>query len=371
MSGAPPAGSPTGPTADGMRLERMAVVVGRDDDGIRLDRWLRRHHPHLTHALVEKWLRQGIIRVDGRRARAACRVQQGQVINLPPPPVVGTPPRRAAPVALAESEAQALQRRILYIDEVLIAIDKPAGLAVQGGSKVHRHLDGMLDALRCGGERPRLVHRLDRDTSGVLLLARSAAAAATLARAFRDRAVTKVYWALVIGVPPENIGEIRLPLAKTAGPGGERMAVDRQGGEAAATRWRVVERVGRQAAWLALEPLTGRTHQLRAHCAALGTPIIGDRKYGPAAPPTDLGITAAALHLHARSITVPHPHGGTLTLTAPLPPHMAASWRFFGFNGDDGRAAAAPARPLADTGMAGRPRRRGQTAPRRPHRQRG
>jgi 23S rRNA pseudouridine955/2504/2580 synthase len=204
MSGAPPAGTPAAPVEDGTRAGRIAVLVGRDDDGIRLDRWLRRHHPHLTHALVEKWLRQGIIRVDGRRARAADRVQQGQAISLPPPPAAGTSPRRAAPVALAEPEARALQRRILHIDEVLIAIDKPAGLAVQGGSKVHRHLDGMLDALRCGGERPRLVHRLDRDTSGVLLLARTAAAAAHLARAFRDRSVSKLYWALVIGVPAET-----------------------------------------------------------------------------------------------------------------------------------------------------------------------
>jgi 23S rRNA pseudouridine955/2504/2580 synthase len=355
---------------DGAPAGRVEAVVGRDDDGIRLDRWLRRHHPELTHALVEKWLRQGLIRVEGGRARAADRVQQGQAVSLPRVPAAGRAPRRAAAPPLAEHEARALRRRILHIDEVLIAIDKPAGLAVQGGSKVHHHLDGMLDALRCGGERPRLVHRLDRDTSGVLLLARNATAAAHLARAFRERALAKVYWALVVGVPAESRGEIRLALAKVAGPGGERMAVDSEGGEPATTRWHVVERVGRQAAWLALEPLTGRTHQLRAHCAALGTPILGDAKYGQAAPPADLGVPASALHLHARSITLPHPHGGTLTITAPLPPHMAATWRFFGFPGDDGSPAAGLARPVTDAGGLSdrRARSRMETAPRRPRR---
>lgn len=364
--GDPPAGVPSASGDDGAPDGRIAAVVGRDDDGIRLDRWLRRHHPQLTHALVEKWLRQGVIRVDGGRARAADRVQPGQVISLPLLPAPGRAPRRAASPPLAEHEARALRHRILHLDESLIVIDKPAGLAVQGGSKVHRHLDGMLDALRCGGERPRLVHRLDRDTSGVLLLARNASAAAHLARAFRERALAKVYWALVVGVPAESRGEIRLALAKVAGPGGERMAVDKKGGEPATTRWHVVERVGRQAAWLALEPLTGRTHQLRAHCAALGTPILGDRKYGPSAPPVDLGVPASALHLHARSITLPHPHGGTLTITAPLPPHMAATWRFFGFPGDDVSPVATPARTVTDAdGRGGPRRRRTERAPRR------
>jgi 23S rRNA pseudouridine955/2504/2580 synthase len=191
-----------------------------------------------------------------------------------------------------------------------------------------------------------------------------------LARAFRDRSVSKLYWALVIGVPAETSGEVRLALAKSGAPGGERMAVD-PAGEPAATRWRVVERVGRQVAWLALEPLTGRTHQLRAHCAALGTPILGDRKYGPAAPPADLGVPATALHLHARCITLPHPNGGTLTVAAPLPPHMAATWRFFGFSGDDAGATMGAARTEAGARASGRPRSRTQTAPLRPRRGRG
>jgi 23S rRNA pseudouridine955/2504/2580 synthase len=293
-------------------------------------------------------------------------VQQGQAVSLPLLPAPSRSPRRAAAPPLAGHEARALRRQILHIDDALIVIDKPAGLAVQGGSKVHRHLDGMLDALRCGGERPRLVHRLDRDTSGVLLLARNATAAAHLARAFRERALAKVYWALVIGVPAESRGEIRLALAKVAGPGGERMAVDSEGGDPATTWWHVVERVGRQAAWLALQPLTGRTHQLRAHCAALGTPILGDGKYGPSAPPADLGVPASALHLHARSITLPHPHGGALTITAPLPPHMAATWRFFGFPSDGDSPAAGPARPVTDAGgLGGHRRSRTERAPRR------
>jgi 23S rRNA pseudouridine955/2504/2580 synthase len=198
------------------------------------------------------------------------------------------------------------------------------------------HLDAMLDALRFGGERPRLVHRLDKDTSGVLVLARTAGAAAKLARAFRSREVFKLYWAVVVGVPRPSSGKIDLGLAKKSGRHGERMEPDVEAGLRAVTEFRIIEQAGRRAAWLLLEPLTGRTHQLRVHCAALGTPILGDGKYGGAGAFLEGDQVSRKLHLHARWIEIPHPAGGVLAVTAPLPEHMRATWRFFGFSEEEG-----------------------------------
>jgi 23S rRNA pseudouridine955/2504/2580 synthase len=228
-----------------------------------------------------------------------------------------------------------LRGRILHRDDWVIVLDKPAGLAVQGGTRTERHLDGMLDALRFGhGERPRLVHRLDKETSGVLILARSAAAAAFLTRAFRDKTTRKVYWALVAGRPQPARGRIALALAKSTAPGGERVRADPDDGKNAVTYYRVVDSAGAKASWLALLPVTGRTHQLRAHCSAIGTPILGDAKYGGETPHL-AGLDAAGdLHLNARSLSIPHPQGGSLQVTAPLPRHMRQSWEFFGFTSD-------------------------------------
>jgi 23S rRNA pseudouridine955/2504/2580 synthase len=190
----------------------------------------------------------------------------------------------------------------------------------------------MLDALRFGGERPRLVHRLDKDTSGVLVLARTATAAAALARAFRSREVHKLYWAVVVGVPRPSAGRIDLRLAKRLGRHGERMEPDTEAGLMAVTEYRIIEHAGRRAAWLLLEPLTGRTHQLRVHCAAIGTPILGDGKYGGPEAVLEGDQVSRKLHLHARWIEIPHPAGGVLAVTAPLPEHMSATWRFLGFS---------------------------------------
>ncbi len=307
------------------------VEVAADEADLRLDRWFRRRYPHLSHARLEKLLRTGQVRVDGGRVKAGQRLAPGQRVRVPP---LGPAPEKAGPPPVSAADAKALRARVLYRDDEIIVIDKPPGLAVQGGTKTRRHLDAMLDALHAGGERPRLVHRLDRDTSGVLVLARSAAAAARLAKAFRGREVRKLYWALVAGRPKPDEGRIDLPLAKRGRPGGERVAPDEAEGKRAVTRYRVIDTVGGRAAWLALEPLTGRTHQLRAHCAAIGAPIVGDGKYGGRAAFIPGEAIAKALHLHARTLLLPRPGGGSLRITAPLPGHMRETWRLFGFDAD-------------------------------------
>ncbi len=315
------------------------VTVDGEDGPLRLDRWFRRHYPQLAHGRLEKLLRTGQIRVDGKRAKAGDRLASGQAIRIPPldaaPPTAPMTPRRLLP-----ADEAMVQGAVLHRDEAVIVLNKPPGLAVQGGTKSERHLDGLLDGLRFGNaERPRLVHRLDKDTSGVLVIARSAAAAAVLTRAFRDKTTRKTYWALVVGLPKPPQGRISLALAKGPGLNGsrtgrERVRADPDEGKPAITYYRVIDNVGERASWLALLPVTGRTHQLRAHCAAIGTPILGDGKYGGAAAHLDGPPGSRQLHLHARALAIPHPQGGILRVTAPLPPHMRQSWEFFGFPDD-------------------------------------
>ena len=310
----------------------QTIPVAAADGEIRLDRWFRRHFPGLGHGRLEKLLRTGQVRVDGRRAKAGDRIAPGQVIRVPPLGDLSAPRPQEAPAPRPRDIAM-LERAVLHVDDDVIVIDKPPGLAVQGGTNTERHLDAMLDALRFGAkERPRLVHRLDRDTSGVLVLARSAAAAAALARAFRDKTTQKIYWAIVVGLPKPRRGRIDQALAKLPGPAGERVAPDEDEGKRAVTYYRTVSHAGDKLAWLALQPVTGRTHQLRAHCVALGTPILGDGKYGGAAAHPAGVPNARKLHLHARALSLPHPGGGRLAVTAPLPPHMKETWAFFGFD---------------------------------------
>lgn len=311
------------------------VAVSADDDDIRLDRWFRRRYPGLKHGALEKALRTGQIRVDGKRVKANIRLSAGQEVRVPPQasaPAVETPrheQRKLAPV-----DAAFIQSLVIYMDDDVIALNKPPGLAVQGGTKTTRHVDAMLDGLRFDArERPKLVHRLDRDTSGVLLLARGAKAAAMLGKAFQGRTVRKIYWALVAGVPAMKEGRIDLPLGKRAGPRGERMMADDDAGKSAVSLYSLVETAGRTASWLALWPLTGRTHQLRVHCAIVEHPIVGDGKYGGEAAFLPGDGVARQLHLHARELRLPHPSGrGELHITADLPPHMAESWDLFGFD---------------------------------------
>ncbi|MFN7003299.1 MAG: RluA family pseudouridine synthase [Roseinatronobacter sp.] len=327
--------------------------VGAEDGEQRLDRWLKRQFPQITQGLIEKACRKGEIRVDGARVQASTRVQAGQNVRIPP-----LPEGEAAPVArsprLVESDAEMIRAAVIWKDQHIIALNKPPGLPSQGGSgQGARHVDGLSPALMFDyKERPVLVHRLDKDTSGVLLLARTPRVARKLAEAFRHRATRKIYWALVAGVPTPAKGTIKYGLVKAGGRGaGEKMRcihpseVDQtEGAKRAVTDFAVLDRLGGRAAWMALSPITGRTHQLRAHMAEIGHPIIGDGKYGGSAQENlgdgwGAGIggeVSRKLHLHARSLRLEHPvTGAMLTFTAPLPEHMAQSWKLFGWQPGD------------------------------------
>src|SRR3954471_13719454 len=322
-------------------------TIDPDDDGIRLDRWFKRHYPAVTHVLLQKLLRKGEVRLDGKRVKAADHVSTGQAVRLPPQVVHAKDerPQKAATEAkhpLASKDMGSLADRILYMDKQVIVIDKPPGLATQGGSGLTKHVDGMLDSLQYEKPtRPKLVHRLDRDTSGVLLIARTALAASGLSASLALRDTSKVYWALTRGVPKQKHGVVKGALAKEGGHGphgrDERMAMAEEGEEGAKfslTEYAVMGTAGTEFAWVAARPITGRTHQIRVHLASLGTPIVGDFKYG-GAEAKGQGAIPDKLHLQARSIDIGRPDGGRLQVTAPLPPHMEQSWRLLGFNPDD------------------------------------
>jgi 23S rRNA pseudouridine955/2504/2580 synthase len=330
-------------------------IVAEDEAGLRLDRWFKRRFPALALSHLAKICRKGEVRVDGKRVETSTRLAEGQKVRVPPlklaPPVPAI--KRSSP-----DDARELARLTLYEDADLLVLNKPFGLAVQGGSGMTRHLDMMLESLAKGGSRPVLVHRLDRDTSGVLLVAKNRRAAAELGEAFRSRQAQKIYWALVEGVPKPAQGRVSLYLAKGVGmgnerpirkPGGtgrdiEKMRVVRHGDADARhslTYYAIVDKAAPRCAWLSMKPLTGRTHQLRAHAEAIGHPIFGDPKYGRRpeddvrrrdplrAMPREI---EPKLHLLARRLAIPHPKGGVLDVTAPLPDHMRRSWDFFGFD---------------------------------------
>lgn len=317
----------------------QTVTVKEADSGQRLDRWFRQHYPQLGHGALEKLLRTGQVRVDGGRVKANRRLEAGETVRVPPlpadVPAPGARDRGAVRTPKLSPEDRAFVRGlVLYQDECVIALNKPFGLATQGGVGMTRHIDGLLSALEKDGERPRLVHRLDKDTGGLLILGRTRKATAYLARAFQTRDVEKTYWALTLGLPKPRQGAIDLRIAKKmlriGDAGQERMvAVDDDDAKRAVTDYQVVEEA-RIASFLALRPRTGRTHQVRVHCAAIGSPIVGDGKYGGAAAHID-GV-AGKLHLFCREMTFPHPHGKMLTLSAPLTGHMRDTWRFFGFS---------------------------------------
>jgi 23S rRNA pseudouridine955/2504/2580 synthase len=312
-------------------------TVQHDDDGIRLDRWFKRHLPQVGFATVSRWARTGQIRVDGKRADSADRLAAGQVLRVPPG---GAAPQKGARRVreLTEAQIEQAEAMVLTQDRAAIVLNKPPGLATQGGSGTHQHVDGLLDAFAPEGPRPRLVHRLDKDTSGVLLIARTPGSAAFFSKRFSTRSARKIYWALVVGVPDIDDGLIDLPIAKQPGTGGEKMMVDQSGeGQTARSRYRVIDRAGNRAAWVELQPLTGRTHQLRVHMAAIGHPIVGDGKYG--GPEAFLsGTISRKMHLHARRLIIDHPDGAPLDVTAPLPEHFAMGMDQLGFDEADGEA---------------------------------
>jgi len=336
-------------------------TVSDDDDGIRLDRWFKRHLPDVSFNVVSRWARTGQLRINGKKATPGDRIEAGQEIRVPPPeaaPAKSARPQRKREV-LTDDEIQFVRDMVIYEDEHAFVLNKPPGLATQGGTKTNRHLDRLLDGIGDDRGRPKLVHRLDKDTSGALLVARTPRAAAHFAKAFSGRTARKYYWALVIGVPSAEEGEIDAPLAKQPGTGGEKMHISEEHGLPAKTRWRVLERAGNRAAWVELQPLTGRTHQLRAHMASIGHPIVGDAKYGGADAFLTGGISRK-LHLHARQLKIDALQGGKIDVTAELPPHIAESFHTIGFDKESGtRPRPAPPRAPQRTSKPRRENRRG------------
>ena len=335
----------------------QTLAVEASEAGMRLDRWFKRRFPDLALSHLARILRKGEVRVDGKRAETSTRIEEGQAIRVPPLTLAAPAApavRRASP-----EDAEAIRRMTLFEDKHVLVLDKPVGLAGQGGSGTKHHIDGMLAALASEkGERPLLVHRLDRDTSGVLLIAKSRRMAAELGEIFRSRRARKIYWALVEGVPKPAQGRISLYLAKGESMGAarrpraagdrqiamEKMRVAKHGEDDAQhslTYYAIVDKVAPRCAWLSMKPLTGRTHQLRAHAEAIGHPIFGDPKYGHR-PEDDVrrrdplrampdGLDRK-LHLLARRLVLPHPAGGVIDVTAPLPEHMRRTWDTFGFD---------------------------------------
>lgn len=344
------------------------IRVSPDEGEQRLDRWLKKRFPQLSQGAVEKMCRTGQLRVDGGRVKAATRLEVGQQVRVPPlPDAAPAAPRISRGPRIPESDQAMIRAAVLWRDEHVIALNKPPGLPSQGGSgQGSRHVDGLTEALMFGfKDRPKLVHRLDKDTSGVLLLARTDRVARALSEAFRAKTTRKIYWAAVAGVPHPRMGTVRYGLVKAPGRGrggeGEKMIAvhprdidTTEGAKRATTDYAVLDALGSRVSWCALVPITGRTHQLRAHMAELGHPIVGDGKYGGSGQ-ENLGDGWGAqlggeisrkLHLHARSISFDHPiTGKRITLTAPLPEHMQRTWKTLGWHEND-----VPDDPFAEVG---------------------
>jgi 23S rRNA pseudouridine955/2504/2580 synthase len=316
------------------------LTIAEHEAGLRLDRWFRLHFPEVGYTYLQKLLRSGQVRVDSKRVQANSRLDAGQQVRVPQ--VVRKPatpkPSLQAPLGVSKGDRDIIERAILFEDEHVLVLNKPFGIAVQGGTGTKRHIDGILAGMVDRfGDRPRLVHRLDRDTTGVLLVAKHRDAAAKLGRIFQTRSAAKTYWALVKGVPKPPQGKVEAALVKAAGPDGDRVRKAQPGEQDkamhATTHYSVIDRVAHKAAWVSLKPVTGRQHQLRAHMALIGHPIIGDNKYEGDKALADSGIEPK-LHLHARRLIIPHPVAGhaKIDVTAPLPDHMRKSWDLLGLD---------------------------------------
>ena len=331
----PRAEGPPANTSDIPAVGVQTVTVAPDEGGMRVDRFLEARFPRLSFSHIQRIIRKGELRVNGKRARPKDRLAAGEVVRIPPLRL--DIPRPLSPQRQEDDKTRALLKSMtLYEDADVLVLNKPAGLAVQGGSGTLRHLDGMLEVLRDPqGQRPRLVHRLDKDTAGCLLVAKTRFAATALAKSFRSRSARKIYWALVAGAPKPTQGRISTFLAKEELERDSFMRIARHGEEGAShavTFYAVVETAARQLAWMTLKPVTARTHQLCAHFAYIGHPILGDPKYFSKENWDLPGGLQNRLHLLARRIAVSHPRGGTIDVTAPLPPHMVQSWNLLGFD---------------------------------------
>ncbi len=309
--------------------------IAENEDGMRLDRWFRSHFPQISQGQLQKYLRKGEVRVDGGRSKSSRRLVTGQEVRIPPLPDEPTD-KKPRPKRLTQSDIDFIQSLVIYRDKHFIAINQPPGLSVQGGTNQERHVDGLLEGLKYDlEERPKLVHRLDRDTSGVLMLARSRASATLMGKLFKQRDTSKLYWAAVMGTPRPAVGEIQLALAKKKGRSGEKMQVCYEGeeeGQYAVSKYAVLANAGQRFSFVALTPITGRTHQLRVHMNAIDFPIVGDGKYGGKdAHPG--GEVPRQLHLHARAFRFAHPDSKRMiTVRAPLPDHMMTTWELMGFD---------------------------------------
>ncbi len=308
------------------------------ENGWRIDKWFKVNFPDLGFGRLSKLVRTGQVRADGKRIKAGFRVEEGMEIRVPP---IGANPNEGKGYSPRNSkkgpsleDKRYIRDMVIYEDNSVIVLNKLPGLAVQGGSNITRHVDGLLDCLQGDNpERPKLVHRLDKDTSGVLVIAKSSPAAKSLTESFRNRKTNKIYWALVVGRPERTEGTVNAPLDKEPGTRGERMMVADKG-KKAVTDFHVMDSALRSTSWVAFKPVTGRTHQIRVHATVLDCPIVGDGKYGGKEAFLD-GAVSKKLHLHARSIEIDHPDGGTLSITANLPRHMKESWDMFGFDKND------------------------------------
>lgn len=326
-------------TTSAQRVE--TITVKKDEDGLRVDRWFRTHFPGLAYGHLQKLLRSGQIRVDSKRVQANDRVTAGAEVRVPQSvrtPAANAAKGKAATAAPAsQRDRDLIESLIIYEDDAVLALNKPFGLAVQGGSGTTRHIDGILAGMedRFGG-RPRLVHRLDRDTTGVLLVAKTRDAAARLGKVFQSRSAAKTYWALIKGVPKPPQGKVTAPLVKATGPDGDRVRKALPGEQDVAmhatTHYSVIDRAAHKASWVSLKPVTGRQHQLRAHMSTIGHPIIGDNKYDGQDVLKDSGLEPK-LHLHARRLIIPHPHSREkIDISAPLPAHMKFAFDLLGFD---------------------------------------
>ena len=317
------------------------IEVRPEDSDLRLDRWFRVHFPDVTYGFLQKLLRTGQVRVDSRRVQPNERLEAGARVRVPKTvrELAQRVPSAHPPLGIAAADREFISRLILFEDDHVLVLNKPFGIAVQGGTGTKRHIDGILPRMVDRfGDRPRLVHRLDRDTTGILLIAKHRDAAAKLGRIFQTRAAAKTYWALVRGVPKPPQGKVEAALVKASGPAGDRVRKALPGEQViamgASTYYAVIDRVANKAAWVSLKPVTGRQHQLRAHMALIGHPIVGDNKYegGLDLPAAEI---EAKLHLHARRLVLPHPAGGCeIDITAPLPDHMRKTWSLLGLDPD-------------------------------------